>query len=114
MMNWLRAVFTAPSAIRAIRVCAMVLVCAALVKPAFADDRYGFGGDDDHHNWGGDHDDHHNWGGDHHGYRGGEGHHSSGGGSGGSAPEIDPNALTGALTLLGGGIVVLTDRFRKK
>jgi hypothetical protein len=33
---------------------------------------------------------------------------------GGGAPEIDPNCLAGALTLLSGGVLVLCDRFRRK
>ena len=33
-------------------------------------------------------------------------------GHGGVAPEIDPKALTGALTLLSGGLLLVTDRFR--
>jgi len=33
--------------------------------------------------------------------------------SGGGVPEIDPNAIGGALTVLSGGLLMLTDRFRK-
>jgi hypothetical protein len=78
---------------KAARVCALALLCAALVSPVNA---YAWGDD------GGDH----------------------GGGTncnpspppcgGGGAPEIDPNSLAGALTLLSGGVVLLTDRFRRK
>ena len=92
-MNWFRTLVARPIVLRAVRLCAVVLVCAALANPAF-----------------GRHEGHH---GEHHGS-----HHSgSQGGSnggGGSAPEIDPTALTGALALLGGGALVLSDRLRKK
>jgi hypothetical protein len=30
-----------------------------------------------------------------------------------AAPEIDPGSMAGALTLLGGGLLMLTDRFRR-
>ena len=40
--------------------------------------------------------------------------HGGGGGGGGGAPEIDPGALSGALTLLASGTLILTDRFRRK
>lgn len=32
----------------------------------------------------------------------------------GSAPEIDPGSIAGALTLLSGGVLLLTDRRRRK
>jgi hypothetical protein len=69
---------------KVLRICALTLVCLAMATPAYAD---GWGG------WGG-------WGG--------------GGGGGGGAPEIDPSSMAAALTLLSGGVLVLTDRFRKK
>jgi len=78
------------SASKMVRVFGLALVCAALASPAFAQ------------SWGG----------------GGGG--SCGptppncGGGGGGAPEIDPNSLAGALTILSGGVLVLSDRFRRK
>ncbi len=38
---------------------------------------------------------------------------SSGGGSGGAAPEIDAGSMISALTLLTGGVLMITDKFRK-
>jgi hypothetical protein len=32
----------------------------------------------------------------------------------GKVPEIDPNSMSGALTLLSGGVLVLTNRLRRK
>jgi hypothetical protein len=46
------------------------------------------------------------------GWGGNSGDYGSSGG--GAAPEIDPSSLAGALTLLSGGLLVLTDRFRRK
>jgi hypothetical protein len=37
----------------------------------------------------------------------------SGGGSGGAAPEIDAGSMMSALTLLTGGVLMITDKFRK-
>ncbi len=78
------------SASKLVRVCGLALVCAALAAPAYAD----------HDSWGG-------------------GPSCSpppppNCGGGGGAPEIDPNSLAGALTLLSGGVLVLSDRFRRK
>jgi hypothetical protein len=38
---------------------------------------------------------------------------SSGGSSGGAAPEIDAGSMISALTLLTGGVLMITDKFRK-
>lgn len=76
-----------------LRGCAATMLCAVLANPALAWD-YG-----SNHSQGHQFTPH---------------HQPSCGGSGGSVPEIDPNSLYGALTLLGGGVLVLTDRFRKK
>ena len=49
--------------------------------------------------------------------RGGHGgwHRGGGGGGGGcGAPEIDPSVASSAITLLGCGVLILTDRFRRK
>jgi hypothetical protein len=43
------------------------------------------------------------------GYSGG-----SGSGSSGAAPEIDPGSIASALTLLCGGVLMMTDKFRGK
>ena len=39
---------------------------------------------------------------------------ASGGSSGGAAPEIDPGSMASALTLLCGGVLMMTDKFRGK
>jgi hypothetical protein len=36
------------------------------------------------------------------------------GGSSGAAPEIDPGSVMSALTLLTGGVLMITDKFRSK
>jgi len=46
--------------------------------------------------------------------RGGGGGEVGGGQAGGGVPEIDPSAAMGAITLLVGGALVLTDRIRYK
>jgi hypothetical protein len=38
---------------------------------------------------------------------------ASSGGSGGAAPEIDAGSMISALTLLTGGVLMITDKFRK-
>jgi hypothetical protein len=38
---------------------------------------------------------------------------ASGGSSGGAAPEIDAGSMMRALTLLTGGVLMITDKFRK-
>jgi hypothetical protein len=38
---------------------------------------------------------------------------SGGGSSGGAAPEIDAGSMISALTLLTGGVLMITDKFRK-
>jgi hypothetical protein len=38
---------------------------------------------------------------------------ASGGSSGGAAPEIDPGSMLSALTLLTGGVLMITDKFRR-
>jgi hypothetical protein len=38
----------------------------------------------------------------------------AGGPQGPKAPEIDPGSMGGALALLTGGLLLLTDRFRRK
>jgi hypothetical protein len=38
----------------------------------------------------------------------------SSGGSSGAAPEIDPGSVMAALTLLTGGVLMITDKFRSK
>jgi len=48
------------------------------------------------------------------GGHGGDSDSDSDSGRSGSVPEIDPAALGAAVTLLGGGLAVLTDRRRKK
>jgi len=75
---------------KSVSVCGIALVCAALASPAFAQ------------SWGGG------------GGSCGPTPPSCGGGGGGGAPEIDPNSLAGALTILSGGVLVLSDRFRRK
>jgi hypothetical protein len=35
------------------------------------------------------------------------------GSSGGAAPEIDPGSMASALTLLCGGVLMVTDKFRR-
>ncbi|MGH7172708.1 MAG: hypothetical protein ACRELG_20700 [Gemmataceae bacterium] len=85
-MHWLRTLLARNAVSRVLSVCAAALVCAVLANPAVA------------------------WGHGHHGHH----HGGGGGGGGGTAPEIDPNSLAGALTLLAGGILVVTDRLRKK
>jgi hypothetical protein len=89
-MKWLRSLLVRKPLAKLVRVCGLALVCVALASPA-----YGWGGGD---NNGGDN-------------GGGNNCHPSGGGG---APEIDPNSLAGALTLLSGGVLVLSDRFRRK
>jgi hypothetical protein len=83
------------------RVCALALLCAALVSPASA---YAWGGGGNNCNPGGGNNCN----------PGGGGNNCHPGGGGGGAPEIDPNSLAGALTILSGGVVLLTDRFRRK
>jgi hypothetical protein len=39
---------------------------------------------------------------------------ASSGGSGGAAPEIDPGSMASALTLLCGGVLMMTDKLRGK
>ena len=39
---------------------------------------------------------------------------ASGGASGGAAPEIDAGSMISALTLLTGGVLMITDKFRSK
>jgi hypothetical protein len=39
---------------------------------------------------------------------------SSGGGSSGGVPEIDAGSMIGALTLLTGGVLMISDKFRAK
>jgi hypothetical protein len=39
---------------------------------------------------------------------------SASGGSSGAAPEIDPGSVMSALTLLTGGVLMMTDKFRSK
>jgi hypothetical protein len=39
---------------------------------------------------------------------------SASGGSSGAAPEIDPGSIASALTLLCGGVLMMTDKFRGK
>lgn len=39
---------------------------------------------------------------------------ASGGTSGGAAPEIDAGSMISALTLLTGGVLMITDKFRSK
>ncbi len=39
---------------------------------------------------------------------------SASGSSGGAAPEIDPGSMASALTLLCGGVLMMTDKFRGK
>lgn len=39
---------------------------------------------------------------------------SSSGGSGGGVPEIDPTAVASSVTMLIGGVLMLTDRIRRK
>ncbi len=39
---------------------------------------------------------------------------SGGSGSSGAAPEIDPGSVMSALTLLTGGVLMITDKFRSK
>ena len=39
---------------------------------------------------------------------------ASGSSSGGAAPEIDPGSMASALTLLCGGVLMVTDKFRSK
>ena len=103
-MNWFWTTMARRTIGRALRVGGVALVCAALASPAWAHDPHGPGGGDDVHQPQGDV----------HGPGGGDDKHQSPGGGGGSAPEIDPNALAGALTLLSGGALVLTDRLRRK
>jgi hypothetical protein len=93
-MNVLRSLLKPVS--KMLRVCALALVCLALASPVYAD--HGDGGD----------------GGDGGGGGGGAAGCGCGGGGGGGAPEIDPNSIAGALTLLSGGVLVLTDKFRRK
>ncbi len=38
----------------------------------------------------------------------------AGGGCGCGVPEIDPGSVSGALALLSGGILMITDRLRRK
>ncbi|MBV8311320.1 MAG: hypothetical protein JO344_13135 [Planctomycetaceae bacterium] len=73
------------------KVCGLLVVLLALSSPAIAANGHGHG-----HGGGG----------------GGGGGGGSGGGHG--SPEIDPGALSGALTLLASGTLILTDRFRRK
>lgn len=46
--------------------------------------------------------------------RGGGSHGGSGGGGRTSAPELDPSAVGAALTLVSGGLLIVTGRRRKK
>jgi hypothetical protein len=41
-------------------------------------------------------------------------HAQTASGSSGAAPEIDPGSVMSALTLLTGGVLMMTDKFRSK
>ena len=89
--------------------CGFLLVLLALSSPAMADHGHGWGGGGGGGHPGG--------GGGHPGGGGGGGWGGGGwggDGGGGGAPEIDPGALSGAVTLLVSGTLILTDRFRRK
>ena len=73
------------------KVCGLLLVLLVLSSPAIAGHGHGQGNGNGQGNG-----------------------HGGGGGGGGGAPEIDPGALSGALTLLASGTLILTDRFRRK
>ncbi|MBV8675900.1 MAG: hypothetical protein JO355_01880 [Planctomycetaceae bacterium] len=87
--------------------CGFLLVLLALSSPAMADHGHGPGP-----GWGGGGGGGHPGGGGGGGWGGGG--WGGGGGGGGGAPEIDPGALSGAMTLLVSGTLILTDRFRRK
>jgi hypothetical protein len=102
-MKWVWALLAGKTVSRALQIGGLALICAALANPVVAKDPHGPGGVDDVHQPQGDD----------HGPGGGD-DKTPPGGAGGGVPEIDPNSLAGALTLLGGGVLVLTDHLRKK
>lgn len=105
MATWLTAARNAARA--ALTFGAVLLVLAAFSAPARAENGGNYTNDNPNahidHNINTPHDDN------------GAGDDKSGSScDGGSVPEIDPNSMAGALTLLIGGVLVAADRFRRK